>query len=140
MNKFLITSIPISCLLCFFLLPLCANRSIPSKFQCRVRGCSTSTFGTHLFNQSVFLFLQTFNTSLHPNCKTWGAETFQRMFTPHHVCNVMCQVSHIRSHLSGVTCQVYCLFSFLFFSFSDKVVELVGGASVFNESYPVQFI
>ena len=46
----------------------------------------------------------------------------------------MCQVSHVRYHMSGVTCQVSHVTYFYFFY---KVVELVGGGSVINGAYPV---
>ena len=44
---------------------------------------------------------------------------------------VRCHVSHVRCHVSGVTCHMY----FFFY----KLVGLVGGGSVINGSYPVQF-
>ena len=44
------------------------------------------------------------------------------MFTSHHLSHVRCQVSGVR-----------CIF------FADKVMDLVGGGSVINEAYPIQF-
>ena len=41
--------------------------------------------------------------------------------------------------MSGVTCEVSGV-TFFIFIFFDKVVELVGGGSVINEAYPVQFV
>ena len=49
--------------------------------------------------------------------------------TPLTAHSVRCQVSQVTSHLF-----------FLFFIFPDKLVELVGGGSVINGAYPVQFI
>ena len=51
---------------------------------------------------------------------------FDRMFTPYHVSQVMCQVSHVMCHMSGVIV--------LFFY---QAVELLGGGSVINRAYPV---
>ena len=47
----------------------------------------------------------------------------------YHMSSVTCQVSGVRCHMSDV----------MFFS-PDKVMELVGGGSVTNRAYPVQFI
>ena len=41
--------------------------------------------------------------------------------------NFMCNVLHVRCHMSGVTCEVSCVFFKI-----DKGVELVGGGSVIN--------
>ena len=54
-----------------------------------------------------------------PNCKSWGAKILRECSPPY-----MC-------HMSCVTCHVY------FFLGLTKVVELVGGGSVINGSYPV---
>ena len=59
------------------------------------------------------------------------------MFTSHHLSHIRCPVSGVRCQVSGVRCKVS--FYFYFFS-SDKVVELVGGGSVINGAYPVQFL
>ena len=66
------------------------------------------------------------------------------MFTPqicpmscvmcHVTCHVTCHVSHVMCHVSRVTCHN------LFFFFSDKVLKLIGGGSVINGAYPVQFL
>ena len=59
------------------------------------------------------------------------------MFTSHHFSHVMCHMSGVTCQLSHGMCQVSCV---TFFSFLlDKVVELVGGGSVFTVAYPVQF-
>ena len=59
------------------------------------------------------------------------------MFTPHHVSHVRCQVSGLRCQVSDVRHHLF----YLFFSniFLEKVVRLVGGGSVINAAYPVQF-
>ena len=53
-----------------------------------------------------------------------------------HVSRVTCHVSRVTCHMSRVTCH---LFIFLLFFFLDKVVKLIGGGSVMNGAYPVQF-
>ena len=63
------------------------------------------------------------------------------MFIPHHVSRVMCHMSHVTCRMSKKKLH--------FFSIKktkknlpkklDKVVELVGGGSVINGAYPVQF-
>ena len=47
----------------------------------------------------------------------------------------MCHMSSVMCHVSGVMCQVSGVV--LFFSFLDKVVELVGEGSIINEAYSV---
>ena len=50
-------------------------------------------------------------------------------------------MSRVRCHLSGILCQVFCVrchMSYIYFFY--KVVELVGGGSVINGAYPVQFM
>ena len=54
--------------------------------------------------------------------------------------HVMCHVSRVTCHMSRVTCPMSHFLIFLiffFFSFSDKVVNLIGGGSVINVAYPV---
>ena len=63
-----------------------------------------------------------------------GSWNFEKMFTPHHVSHVRCQVSSVRCHMSRFRCHmsgVTCHF------LSDKVVGLVGGGSVINGAWPV---
>ena len=49
----------------------------------------------------------------------------------------MCHVSHVTCHTSCVTCQVFCLFvCFL----KEKIVKLVGGGSVINDSQKDQLV
>ena len=43
-------------------------------------------------SESVILFLQTFETSLHPNRKTWEAEIFGECSPPHQMSHIMCLV------------------------------------------------
>ena len=53
---------------------------------------------------------------------------------------VTCNVSHVTFHMSHVRCHVSgvkCHHFFFFFSFLDKVVELVRGGSVIYGAYPV---
>ena len=61
---------------------------------------------------------------------------------------VTCHMSHIMCHMSSVTCHVsrvmyhayiYIYLVFIHFSSLDKKVEIVGGGSVINSAYPVQF-
>ena len=75
------------------------------------------------------------------------------MFTPPnmlhvtcHMSRVTCHVSRVTCHVSHVTCQkkkIYILIKkklfFFYLKKMDKVVELVGGGSVINGAYPVQF-
>ena len=60
------------------------------------------------------------------------------MFTPHNVSHVTCHMSRVTCHVSHVTCQV-SHFIFIFFFFSDKVVEHIGGGSVINGASPSSF-
>ena len=65
------------------------------------------------------------------------------MFIPHNVSRVICHVSPVTCHLSPVTCQKNIFIYKKKISPSqklDKVVELVGGGSVINGAYPVQFL
>ena len=78
------------------------------------------------------------------------------MFTPPnmslvmcHMSRVMCHVSCVMCHVSRVTCHMskkklyfnfLIFFLLLFLKKLDKVVELVGGGSVINGAYPVQFM
>ena len=55
------------------------------------------------------------------------------MFTPS-----MCHMSCVMCHVSCISCQV-SIIKFFFGFFSYKVVELIGGRSVINGAYPVQF-
>ena len=86
-------------------------RHFNSKQTRNSRGCSTITFDTHSFSQSVILFLQTFKISLHPN---------RKCSPPNHFSHVMCHVSRVTYQVSHVT--------FFFY----KVVELFGGGSIIN--------
>ena len=63
------------------------------------------------------------------------------MFTPSNMSHVMCHMSHVRCHLSRVTCNMSKKFKTIFIERKkiDKMVELVGGGSVINGAYPVQF-
>ena len=70
------------------------------------------------------LFLQIFKSLFRPNQKSQGAEMLTECPPP------------TKCHMSGVTGQVS---HFLFYFFLDKVVKLVGGGSVINGAYPVQF-
>ena len=54
---------------------------------------------------------------------------------PYHMSDVTFHLSLVMYHISGVT---YHTFFLLFFF--QKVVELVGGGSVINGAYPVQFL
>ena len=60
--------------------------------------------------------------------------SFERMFTPTMGHHVTCHMSCIICLVSCVTCQV--INDTFFLSFLDTVVELVGGASVINGTYP----
>ena len=54
----------------------------------------------------------------------------------------VCQMSHVTSHMSGVTCDVLCVrcqVSCVTFSSSGKVVFLVNGGFVINKVYPIYF-
>ena len=66
-----------------------------------------------------------------------GAEILRECSPPQmcHVSRVMCHVSCVTCHVLRVTCHVSI---FLIF-FLDKVVNLIGGGSVINGAYPVQF-
>ena len=59
------------------------------------------------------------------------------MFTSLHVSHVPCHLSRVKCHVSHVTCCVshVTIYIYLFF----KVVKLVGGGSVINRAYPIQF-
>ena len=62
------------------------------------------------------------------------------MVTHPNVSRVTCHVSHVMCHVSRVTCHVsHVTCNFFSFFFSDKVVKLIGGGSVINGAYPVQF-
>ena len=60
------------------------------------------------------------------------------MFTPNLMSYVTCKVSHAMCHVSHVTChgQLVPFFLLLFY----KVVDLIGGGSVINGAFPIQFI
>ena len=49
---------------------------------------------------------------------------------------VMCHVSGVRCHVHYLSFFFFLIFSFLF----DKVMELVGGGSVFKKAYPVHLV
>ena len=51
------------------------------------------------------------------------------MFTPPNVSRVTCHVSRVTCHMSRVTCHML-----------NKLVKLIGGGSVINGAYPVQFL
>ena len=72
-----------------------------------------------LIHSLSMLSFRIFKTLSIPNCKSWGAKILRECSPP-----TMC-------HMSCVTCHVY------FFMGLTKVVELVGGGSVINGSYPV---
>ena len=42
-----------------------------------------------------------------PNHKSWGAEIFERTFTPHHVSHVTCPMSRVRCHMSLFYCGAF---------------------------------
>ena len=54
-----------------------------------------------------------------------------------HVSRVMCHMSYVTCHMSRVMCHRSLK---KLNKKSDKVVELVGGGSVINGAYPVQFV
>ena len=64
-----------------------------------------------------------------------------------HMSQVMCHMSCVTCHVSHVTCHMshviyymsHVFFSLFFLLFLDKMVGLVGGGSVINGAYPVQF-
>ena len=60
------------------------------------------------------------------------------MFTPPNVSHVICHVSCVTCHMSHVTCHFFFFFFFFLF-FSEKLVKFIGGGSVINGAYPVQF-
>ena len=49
-----------------------------------------------------------------------------------------CVTPHVTCHVSHVTCHNY-FYLYFFIFFSDKAVKLLGGGSVINRAYPVQF-
>ena len=54
---------------------------------------------------------------------------------------VTCHVPNVMCHLSRVTCQMSKKLHFFYPEKKlDKAVELVGGGSVINGAYPVQFV
>ena len=53
---------------------------------------------------------------------------------PCHVSHLTCHISHVQCHVQHVTCHVSPVI--FFFSFSDKVVKLVGVGSVTNALCP----
>ena len=73
------------------------------------------------------------------------------MFIPNNVSCVTCHVSPVTCHVSHVTCHLSHVKKIFYIFFTkkiiqkkilkkmDKVVELVGGGSVINRAYPVQF-
>ena len=80
-----------------------------------------------LINLLIHPFPPNLQHIINPKPLELGSWNFERMFTPHHVSCVICHASHVRCHVSCV----------MFFFFSDRVVELVGGGSVINGAYPV---
>ena len=81
-------------------------------------------------------------TSLHLNRLSYGAYILICLPpTKCHMSCVMCHVSGVRCQMSDVTCHMSCVRCQVSHvkCHMDKVVELVGGGSVINEAYPVQF-
>ena len=60
------------------------------------------------------------------------------MFTPPNMSRVTCHLSRVKCHVSHVTCHMLHVTCHIFFFFY-KVVKLIGGGSVINGAYPVQF-
>ena len=67
------------------------------------------------------------DTDTVPKCDSWGADILREFLPPH-------QVSHVPFHMSCVTCKVSCVMCHVsrVTFFCVKIVELVGGGSVFN--------
>ena len=61
------------------------------------------------------------------------------MFTPHYVSHVTCHLSHVKK--KNVKNNFFYFFFYFFFYLKKvgKLVKLVGGGSVINGAYPVQF-
>ena len=127
--------------LCIFLF-VCGYSSILSDFVFiqsfftdRVQpGCYINSFVFHSFIQYV---MTCHNNLTHPIRKSQGAEILRERSSPTtcHMAHVICHMSHDTCHMSLVTCPM----SFLNLPFFDKVLELIGGGSVINGAYLVQF-
>ena len=59
--------------------------------------------------------------------------------TTYHMSCVMCHVSHVRCHVSNVTFHMSCVICHNFFFFLVKALKHIGGGSVINGAYPVEF-
>ena len=92
---------------------------------------------SHVMCQVLHVTFQPF-----PNRKSYGpANCLIMVTTPYHVSCVPCHMSGVRCHLLHVTCHVTgvtCQNFFFFFFY--KVVEFVGGGSVKDGAFPVQFL
>ena len=102
------------------------------------RGCSTNTFVIkyliHYFSQQSSSS-QSSKHCLSQNNLRARELKLERTFTPNLVSHVMCHVSHVTCHVSCVTSHV----SLSFIIFLNNLMELVGGGSVINRAYTVQF-
>ena len=120
----------------YSLTPTCIYRTLCS------RDCSTNTFVAdqlihsiiHKDTDRLWKYLQ---NTVSPKPQELRGWTFKRMFTPHTVSHVTCQMSPVILHVSYVTCHMSCVM--LFFYFFYKVVELVGWGSVINRATPSSF-
>ena len=84
------------------------------------------------------LFLKIFRTSSLPNRMSQGPEMLRKCSPPFmcHMSHVMCHMSRVTCHVSHVACHMSHVTCHIFF---DKVVNHIGGGSVINGAYPVQF-
>ena len=96
----------------FFFLVLVPPYALVKRFdvsRCRIfyrpGGCSTNTFVTyswiHSVDDHIASDLQNIITSKPLELESWY---FERMFTPHHVSLVTCNLSLVTCHLSALTC------------------------------------
>ena len=79
------------------------------------------------------IFLQILKSLSCPNCKRQGAKILRECSPP--TCNVL----RVTCQVFCVTCQLSCVIFHFFLSSNvhTKMLELVGGGSVINGSYPV---
>ena len=92
---------------------------------------------------SVILCVRTFKNLSTLNRKSCGAEILRKCSPPTlcHISYVTCHVSLVSCQVSGVTCHMLRIIIIIYFLlFLDKVLKLVGGGSVINRAYFVQFI
>ena len=92
-------------------------------------------FYKHLCDWLIYPLWKYLQITVYPNCKSLGADIYERMFIPPHVSHVTYHVSCVMCLVSRVKCLLSCVTILL-----NKVVELVGSGSFINRESLSSFL